>query len=507
MRDFFSKAAPVRFPAEFPVRVIVFKDREEFAQQASNSVQVAYYNAGARRDYIVMSDASAESHAIAAHEYMHLIVRRSGLRIPVWLNEGLADVYSTLRPVREGIAVGDLIPGRMQALSAGKWLTFDELSSVDAHSPVYNESARVGVFYGESWALAHMLFLSSPYRENFGRFLMALNSGKTSGEACEIAFGQTPDRVYQDLKKYLDRHSLSGRIFVTAPGSSRTEPREAILTDFDSRLMMADLLLDTGRLDRARAEFLALEQQQPNRTEIAISLGYLAVVAHQGEQARNYFEKALAAGTTDPQVCLALAILEREEKQPDAKVIQPLERAVQLKPDYVEALLQLGLMRIKRREYDAAVAILMSIRNVTPAQAGPVFSALAYAYLETGDLKSAAENAAKAQHFMKDAGQASGLASLKSLIDARSKLSPPPAPGEKLQRGEGILENLDCGTRPRRLEVMGPSGRMSFSLPDVAAVELSREGGGAVDLACGILGHKKVVVYYAPDRTIRQLEY
>ena len=41
-----------------------------------------------------------------------------GLKIPLWLNEGWADVYSTLRPMGKETAVGDLLEDRMRILAS-----------------------------------------------------------------------------------------------------------------------------------------------------------------------------------------------------------------------------------------------------------------------------------------------------------------------------------------------------------------------------------------------------
>ena len=77
----------------------------------------AYFFPTPGRDYIVLGPEVSENYSIAIHEYMHLIIRHSGLKIPLWLNEGWADVYSTLRPMGKETAVGDLLDDRMQILA------------------------------------------------------------------------------------------------------------------------------------------------------------------------------------------------------------------------------------------------------------------------------------------------------------------------------------------------------------------------------------------------------
>ena len=105
--------------------------------------------------------------------------------------------------------MGDLLPGRMQELGQDQWLDFDSLTSVDQQSPIYNESSRVGIFYAESWALTHMLYLSPDYQDNFGKFVLALNSGKSktaTGVADRIRANAR--LIFADLRSYFDRKKI-----------------------------------------------------------------------------------------------------------------------------------------------------------------------------------------------------------------------------------------------------------------------------------------------------------
>jgi hypothetical protein len=169
VREFFLRASPVRSLGDFPLRIFQFDTEAQYKAFRPNEFTIAYFVATPAREYIVMGDRASKDFGSAIHEYVHLIVRHSGLKLPTWLNEGWADVFSTLRPMGKDTAVGDLLPDRMQSLATEKWLDFDALTSVDASSPTYHEASRVGIFYAESWALAHMLFLAPEYKDNFGK--------------------------------------------------------------------------------------------------------------------------------------------------------------------------------------------------------------------------------------------------------------------------------------------------------------------------------------------------
>src|SRR4051794_4134667 len=65
VRSFFLQASPVKLPAGSPVRIVVFRSREEFLPYAPNAQVIAYYTSDDLHDYIVMADASAESYPVA----------------------------------------------------------------------------------------------------------------------------------------------------------------------------------------------------------------------------------------------------------------------------------------------------------------------------------------------------------------------------------------------------------------------------------------------------------
>ena len=109
VREFFLKASPVRGSSDFPVRIIEFETADQYAPfRPSTTVASAYFLSTPIRDYIVLGNQAQVDDSIAIHEYMHLVIKHSGLKIPIWLNEGWADVYSTLRPMGKETAVGEI---------------------------------------------------------------------------------------------------------------------------------------------------------------------------------------------------------------------------------------------------------------------------------------------------------------------------------------------------------------------------------------------------------------
>ena len=519
VRDFFLQASPVRPPGEFPVRIVAFKDPQVFHIYAPGAGILAYYAPGPVRDTIAMQDPSAESYPVTIHEYVHLVIRHSGLHIPLWLNEGWAQVYETLKPVRDGVAVGDLIPGHIALLGRAPWFSLDELGAVNNRSPDYHETSRSGMFYAESWALAHMLYLSPEYKNNFGKFISALNKGRSMDEAVQTTFGKTSAQVFLDMQTYLSRKKLYGTVFLTPFEKSGEAPVISQVTDYDANLMLADLNAASHHFAPASRSYQDLEAEDPKRPAAFESSGYLAVQMGDKDTARREFAKAFALGSTDPQLCVQLAALEREAGRPQDAIMAELDRAVKLRPDFSEALFVLGIMKVDARDFDAALAALNKVGAVAPESTVVFHSALAYANLQKGNLDAARRNAEASRAAARTPEDTQRAERLLRLIDARSKGPAAALPGERLVRAEGTAVGLRCvapGSATLSKIGINVGGRqMLFDMPDQAAVEIARQPGSTAEMKCGVLQPFPVVVEYAPASVldkesaglIRRLEF
>ena len=131
---------------------------------------------------------------------------------PVWLNEGLAEFYSTFR-LMSGEAGADR-PGDRRAPAAAEELRPRAArGSAEGGSAVaaLQQSARASVFYAESWALTHMVLNGEPSRvTQLSAYLRSVANGVPESRAWEETFGTA--RMEQDLQQYLQRN-----LFNTVP--------------------------------------------------------------------------------------------------------------------------------------------------------------------------------------------------------------------------------------------------------------------------------------------------
>ena len=120
VRSFFLQAFGSRLSASRPARIIAFRNEKEYQPYRPNEFATAFFQPGAVHDFIVMSSASSEHYPVAVHEYTHLMIHQSGMELPPWLNEGLAELYSSLEPRGDKILVGQVIPAACRCCAASR---------------------------------------------------------------------------------------------------------------------------------------------------------------------------------------------------------------------------------------------------------------------------------------------------------------------------------------------------------------------------------------------------
>ena len=141
------------------VCIIEFGTRDEFLPYAPISRSIGYFLPGARRDFVVLDGTHAEGRS-AGHEYVHFALSQSGLRLPAWLNEGLAELYSN---VDESRTVGQFIPGRVISLRRGDWIALAELTAATRGvRDAFTNAGSVDAAYAESWLLSSHAGARSP---------------------------------------------------------------------------------------------------------------------------------------------------------------------------------------------------------------------------------------------------------------------------------------------------------------------------------------------------------
>lgn len=422
VRDFFLHTAGAESVAGNPVRIIAFSSRQEYLPYSPNASAFAYYEQARNGDYIVLEDIAPEHRAAALHEYAHLVLTHEGLKLPVWLSEGLADLYSTLTFQGNCATVGAPLPGRMYALGTRRWLPLDTLFAAGQSSPEYNNRQLASIFYAESWALVHMLRFGDGYAPRFGSFLGAIMGGDSAPDALESAFGKTPQEVYRDLQCYVQKCTMNTSVYRINSPTATIEAQSAEAPALEVKLVLAQMLASNPwKQAEGQRRLEALAAEYPSNPEIEESLGYLAWQERNPAKARAYFAAAVARGSRDAQMIAYLAAMDQSAGVSAAQVLALLEKALACNPDDYETRLHVALMAVSQKRFQLADAAFAGLKQIEPADTYSVMMALAYMQFERKDVAAARSYAEQAAQHASQPGQ---LDAAQKLLAYASALQP-----------------------------------------------------------------------------------
>jgi tetratricopeptide (TPR) repeat protein len=307
--------------AAAPVVVVVFRDRESGGAYRplfeGRPVEVGgtFLPGNDRHLITVSTDEPASDWQALFHEYTHLVIQQTLRQVPPWLDEGLAEYHSTVTFTGNGrrAETGRVHEAHVRLLSREPMLPLLELLSATREDALYNEGDRRGMFYAQSWLLAHYLMADADRAVDAFAYLDEIDRGATVEQALDRALGTTPALLDKELRDYL-RHSTFGGRHVALPDTSGGgRPRAVALSLADAFAWRGDLLLRLDRRAEAREAFeraLGFDAQHPRALA---GLGRLAAAERQPSEACALLARASAQAPNDPvvQVRYAHAVLDR----------------------------------------------------------------------------------------------------------------------------------------------------------------------------------------------------
>ena len=292
-----------------PIVVMAFPDHETmkpflplYHGQPENLA--GFFQRGTDENLIVLSlpepGATAMDMSVVFHEYSHLLFRRNDRVWPLWLKEGMAEVYSTFATTGYTVLIAQPIDHHLQLLAHEPLMPLTELFAVTHDSPQYNERERQGIFYAESWLLTHFLVAGDNpvYRARFGNFTALLREGQSPVEAFTNALQTSLPVMESELRRYLARGRFEPIKF-NLPENVAAAKTVGLrrLTPVENYFRLGDELLRIDRLDDAEKFFADAQKLAPASPLPYEGLGLLAVRREQPEEALREFKAALERGS------------------------------------------------------------------------------------------------------------------------------------------------------------------------------------------------------------------
>ena len=379
--------------ASVPTTVVLFRDEASFTPfkplyQGRPANVAGFFQPGPDVNYIAISldPGHRDPFSTAFHEYVHLHLRDNVPGTPLWLNEGLAEFYGTMKFAGGEAMLGAPLYHYIGLLRQQEMLPLSTLFSIDTTSPHYNEQDKSGIFYGQSWALVHYLMLGggSNRQEPFRRFLNQVGRGDAPGRALEDSFGMSLDVVERGLEEYVRRGEFSAlRIASADPEAyaAYTAMQRMSLTDAEAVYYLADLLFHINREADAERGFKQAIAFDPKLHQAHAKLGLIYVYQKKYAEAKKHLERAIESPQHYSIHYLYAFVLSREGVSPNGRITnyspesaalmrEHLLKSIKLSPSYAPSYYLLALVNLVTGErLDEALEMVQKARQLAPGRA------------------------------------------------------------------------------------------------------------------------------------------
>ena len=371
-RNAYSLLAGAQAVASPPIVVMAFPDHAAMrpflpSYQDKPANLSAFFNHGSDQNLIVLSLSGPDTGSLKVifHEYTHLLLRHNQPYWPMWLTEGMAEIYATF-DVRGGnhASIGHPIDHHLRVLAQSPLLPLRQLFAVNRDSPEYNEREQQGIFYAESWLLTHYLMLGGnpAHKADFRQLTPLLRQGQSPEQAFTNALHTTLPAMEAELRGYLARGKFEP---LELPLSANLDTARSFvtrgLTPTEVCYRLGDELLHIGRLETAESYFQQARKLAPGSPLPYEGLGLLAARRGQHAEAVRLLREARQLG---PLNFLAHYIFAREqflltaggpnvhplEPAAAAEVRTALQKSLALMPDFGPAHHLLGFFELLQDE-------------------------------------------------------------------------------------------------------------------------------------------------------------
>jgi tetratricopeptide (TPR) repeat protein len=289
--------------------------------------------------------------------------------LPLWLDEGLAEVFSTFSIDDTNYTCGKPLPWHVQMLSREKMIPLKQLVRIRRGSLLYNEGERTSIFYAESWAFVHYLLFSGHWEERskYNELVRALPGDSDPDALFKRVFGSDCAGMDERLKAYLAHGSYTE----TRLGYDRTAVQKGFTarpaSPSEVKLAQACLLCAVGRPGEALPRLRRIASAMPQSPDGWEAEGFAAYATHDYDEAATSFGKAAERGSRNTFVSsflgdTALGIA------PDALVPQATVGGdLRLADNYYER--ELSLNPLEQHGYDNLSSNFFAPDTLTPADA------------------------------------------------------------------------------------------------------------------------------------------
>ncbi|MFN0103399.1 MAG: tetratricopeptide repeat protein [Bryobacteraceae bacterium] len=497
-----------------PLRVVLLGSSPLFAALRPSATVGGFYQSSAEEDWIVVQWGRPDSERAMSHEIVHAFMEHSGPRRPLWMEEGLAEFYSTAllehksattgrgpqptrnsRPnpaatesvLREFLSnswtIGRPIAMHVRALNQRAWLGEREFFEAGPDSVLREEDSRGSRFYAQSWAVVHYLLTTPGVREKTPALFTALSEGVPFARACEAVLGQRQGMLLEAARRAVEEGNFRTASVAAGP-IARPAQLPVALTGEESDAILVNLSLAVGHPHLADK----MARSPAQRGLLALSRG------NRGE-AERLLAEAVANGAPGAAPHFELAMLIREEKREPERVAALLRQTVERNPNHAEAHFILGLNAAAAGDNEGAIDYYQKAAQILPRQAN-FWHALALALERTGRLAEASHAALRCRLAARNPAEREMAAAIERLIREPTVTSAvPKKPAVEVPeswrglRGdvsaEGELVEFDCAAKPPLAHVATAAERLALRVEKPSSIRITGTDSVRHTFTCG----------------------
>ncbi len=257
-----------------------------------------------------LDSVASETRHMIFHEAVHWHLSAQEQARPLWVEEGLAELYATfVLPDEKTYELGTLIPWHIGLLRRSRLLPVAELIGLGPESLHFNEGTRATIFYAESWALLHLLLygVNSPGPEALRRYLALLPTAASPQAAFQTAFGADCATVEKRLREYVSVGNYHRVRYRRTTAEIDKSLRAAAADPVEVELARSALLIGARRAPEAEARLRRAAELAPRDPRAWELLGQTAFYAKDYRTARELLRRAVDAGSKNHFVHFTLA--------------------------------------------------------------------------------------------------------------------------------------------------------------------------------------------------------
>jgi tetratricopeptide (TPR) repeat protein len=331
----------------------------------------AYFSQTPEANLLVLPFTGSENtYQAIFHEYAHYLIHRNTRAfVPTWVDEGLAEFYSTFEPDYKGQSLLGRPPGgRVRSLHDRTFMPLMEVVAPREMERMWRTGDRIEMFYAEAWALVHYLVVGrTGPAAAFGTYLGALAKSPSPDAAFKEAFGVDIDGMDRELRAYLHRITFPALML---PRVADASPNLAAvpMSEADVRQLEGSLLAHVGATDEAEKALQAALTMNPDHIDARVALAAVRLSQDRSDEAVASLSEVTGAAPTHLAAQYYLgAALEQSWRHQEA--IAAFDRALKLNPDHAVswAGLSSSALALKRDVHANAAFQQLQHRDPNPA--------------------------------------------------------------------------------------------------------------------------------------------